>query len=188
MCATVRGAHAFHRDERGTIAPGLRILGISRVDAPVTQTARASSRRSSKESNLIANRPIDAVSGVLLKPGHECRIDELRPGLADYLRRRYPSLRPDDYIDKSSIEELRRQSILDLLREDRGELTSIENEVAESIASRETLTENPETEFDDRESLGSRSRGRFRRQLAVYHWFWQLPCALDDIQHAGRSS
>jgi len=126
------------------------------VNAPVTHTARASTGRSPKGSNLIANRPIDAVSGVLLRPGHECRIDELRPGLADYLRRRYPSLRPDDYIDKASIEELRRQSILDLLREDRGELTSIENEVAESIASRETLTENPETEFDDRESLGSR--------------------------------
>jgi uncharacterized membrane protein len=126
------------------------------VNAHVTHTARASTGRSPKGSNLIANRPIDAVSGVLLRPGHECRIDELRPGLADYLRRRYPSLRPDDYIDKASIEELRRQSILDLLREDRGELTSIENEVAESIASRETLTENPETEFDDRESLGSR--------------------------------
>ncbi|MGV2140016.1 DUF1003 domain-containing protein [Agrobacterium sp. 16-2014-1-2a] len=101
-------------------------------------------------------RPIDAVTGVLLEPGQECRIEELRPGVADYLRRKYPSLKPDDTIDRGRIEELRRQSILDLLREDRGELTPIENEVANSIASRETLAENTELEFDDTETLGSR--------------------------------
>lgn len=101
-------------------------------------------------------RPIDAVTGVLIEPGQECRIDELRPGVADYLRRKYPSLKPDDTIDRGRIEELRRQSILDLLREDRGELTPIENEVANSIASRETLAENTEVEFDDTETLGSR--------------------------------
>jgi uncharacterized membrane protein len=93
---------------------------------------------------------------VLIEPGQECRIDELRPGVADYLRRHHPSLKPDDTIDRRRIEDLRRQSILDLLREDRDELTPIENEVAESIWSRETLAENTETEFDDSETLGSR--------------------------------
>ncbi|WCK68794.1 DUF1003 domain-containing protein [Agrobacterium tumefaciens] len=76
--------------------------------------------------------------------------------MADYLRRHHPSLKPNDTIDRRRIEDLRRQSILDLLREDRDELTPIENEVAESIWSRETLAENTETEFDDSETLGSR--------------------------------
>lgn len=101
-------------------------------------------------------RPIDAITGRFLEAGQECRIAELRPGVVDYLRRRYPSLRPDDCIDRQSVEDIRRQSILDLLREDRGELTPIENEVAESISSREILAENTETEFGDNENLGSR--------------------------------
>lgn len=101
-------------------------------------------------------RPIDAITGLLIEEGQECRIDELRPGLADFLRRQYPSLKPSDYIDRRSIEDVRRQSILDLLREDRGELTEADNEVADSIVTRETLAENTEAEFDDNENLGSR--------------------------------
>lgn len=123
---------------------------------PVTENDDQKPQVASADFQAATVRAIDAVTGVLLEPGQECRIDELRPGVADYLRRHYPSLKPDDTIDRRRIEDLRRQSILDLLREDRGELTPIENEVAESIASRETLAENTETEFDDRETLGSR--------------------------------
>lgn len=100
--------------------------------------------------------PIDAITGVPLEPVDACHIRDLRPGLADYLKRQYPAIRSDDCIDRRSIQDLRRQYITDLLREDKGELTNLEAEVAESIATRDTLAENTETEYDDTEGLGSR--------------------------------
>lgn len=99
---------------------------------------------------------IDAITGAPISPEHVFLVHDLRPGLADFLKRQYPSLKADDCIDKGSVHGLLRQYILDLLREDKGELTSLETEVADSIASHDTLTENTETEFDENETLGSR--------------------------------
>jgi uncharacterized membrane protein len=99
---------------------------------------------------------VDAISGLPLEPEQACRVRDLKPGLADYLLREYPSLKPNDYIDKASIEDLRRQYVIDVLREDKGELTTLESEVAESIATRETLAENTELEYDDSQDFGGR--------------------------------
>jgi uncharacterized membrane protein len=100
--------------------------------------------------------PVDAITGAPISPGEVRRIGELRPALAEYLRQQYPSLKADDCVDRASVHGLLRRYILDLLEEDKGELTSLETEVADSIASRGTLTENTEVEYDEHESLGSR--------------------------------
>lgn len=112
--------------------------------------------------------PVDAISGVPLEPEQACKIRELQPGLADYLQRQYPSLKANDYLDRASIEDLRRQYIVDLLREDKGELTPVENEVAESIATRDTLAENTEEEYDDSEDMG----GRFADVVSSFGGSW----------------
>lgn len=118
---------------------------------------KAEAHRQKQDAHIeLSVLPVDAISGVPLEPEQACRIRELKPGLADYLQRQYPSLRQNDYIDRDSIEDLRRQYIVDLLRDDKGELTSLESEVAESIATRDTLTENTEEEFDDTEDLGGK--------------------------------
>ena len=78
----------------------------------------------------VVTLPVDAISGSPLEPEQACLVRDLKPGLADYLLREYPSLKPSDYIDKASIEDLRRQYVIDVLREDKGELTTLESEVA----------------------------------------------------------
>jgi len=130
---------------------------VSRTNHSLTKSV--ANRQKNEANGKLSALPVDAISGVPLEPEQACQIRELKPGLADYLQRQYPSLKQNDYIDKDSIEDLRRQYIVDLLREDKGELTSLESEVAESIATRDTLTENTEEEFDDTEDLGDRVAG-----------------------------
>ncbi|QFY63598.1 DUF1003 domain-containing protein (plasmid) [Rhizobium grahamii] len=100
--------------------------------------------------------PIDAITGVPLEAADACRIADLRPALADYLRAQYPTLKPDDCIDRNAIEDLRRQYVIDLLKDDKGELTSDETEVADSIVSQDTLAENTDSEYEDNEGVGGR--------------------------------
>lgn len=111
-----------------------------------------------KESSqhVVDGLSIDAISGAPILPEQVLLVHDLRPGLADYLKRQYPSLRADDCVDRASVHGLLRQYILALLKEDKGELTSLETEVADSIASSDTLTENTETEYDENETLGSK--------------------------------
>lgn len=100
--------------------------------------------------------PVDAIDGSPISAGCVRHVRELRPGLKDYLVRRYPSLEDGDCLDKSHVHSLLRQYIMDLLKEDKGEITSLEAEVADSIVARDTLAENTEIEYDEQETLGSR--------------------------------
>ncbi len=99
---------------------------------------------------------VDAVTGAQLKRKDAIRIDDLRPALVDYLRNQHPSLRADDYVNRKTVDDLRGRYISELLKDERGELSSLENEVVESLRTHDTLAENVEDEYDDHRSFGDR--------------------------------
>lgn len=106
--------------------------------------------------SLCAAFPVDAINGSPIAAGCVRHVRELRSGLKNYLVQTYPSLQDDDCLDKDHVHELLRQYIVDLLKDEKGEITALEAEVADSIVSRDTLAENTEIEFDEHETLGSR--------------------------------
>ena len=101
-------------------------------------------------------RLVDAISGAQLKRKDALRIDDLRPALVEYLRHRYPDIRSDDYVSRRTVDDLRGRYVSELLRDERGELSSLETEVVDSLRTHDTLAENVEDEYDDVRSFGDR--------------------------------
>lgn len=99
---------------------------------------------------------IDAVTGHTLKKKDAVRFDDLRPTLAEYIRARNPNIGADDYISRKLLDDYRGHYISELLVDERGELSTLEGEVVESLRTHDTLTENVEEDYDEHRSIGDR--------------------------------
>jgi uncharacterized membrane protein len=83
-------------------------------------------------------------------------LEALRPSLAERIRDDHPNLAPDALISRTEIARYRTLYVEDLLKAEHGELTQLDQQVAESMATYETLAENIDKEFEDRRTLGER--------------------------------
>lgn len=101
-------------------------------------------------------RLVDAITGTALKKKDAIHFDDLRPSLADFMRQKHPGLHSDDYINRKVVDDYRGQYIAELLRDERGELSNLEDEVVESLKSHDTLAENIEEDYEEHRSIGDR--------------------------------
>jgi uncharacterized membrane protein len=99
---------------------------------------------------------VDAITGAVLKKKEAIHFDDLRPALADFVRLKHPGIRSDDYISRKVVDDYRGQYIAELLRDERGELSNLEDEVVESLRSHDTLAENIEEDYEEGRTLGDR--------------------------------
>ncbi len=83
-------------------------------------------------------------------------VDALRPALADRIRQDHPELAPDALIGREQVARYRTLYVEDLLARERGELTDLDRQVADSLANHETLAENTEDTYADTRTLGER--------------------------------
>ena len=67
-----------------------------------------------------------------------------------------PGLGPDALISLAELARYRTLYVEELLKAEHGELTELDRQVAESMATHETLAENVQEEFEDQRSLGER--------------------------------
>ena len=81
-------------------------------------------------------------------------LEELRPSLVDRIRSDYPNLPADALISRSVLARYRTAYVEDLLKEEHGELTELDRQVAESLATHETLAEDTDEEFEDQRTVG----------------------------------
>jgi len=84
------------------------------------------------------------------------RLDTLRPTLADRIRTDHPDLTDDALVDRNEINRYRNLYVEQLLREEHGEFSELDRQVAESIANQETIAENVEEDFLEHRTLGQR--------------------------------
>ncbi|MBV9079026.1 MAG: DUF1003 domain-containing protein [Methylobacteriaceae bacterium] len=109
-----------------------------------------------------------AVTGQVLPRRDLFPVALLRPTIADRLRAEYPDIPPDAMISRRMLDELRRRYIGDILTEERGQLTALEQEVVASLEHHETLAENIEHSFETRRSFGE----RLSDQIADFGGSW----------------
>jgi uncharacterized membrane protein len=83
-------------------------------------------------------------------------LDAVRPSLAERIRRDRPDLAADALISLGELARFRTLYVEDLLLAEHGELTELDRQVAESIATHETLAENIEEEFEEQWTLAER--------------------------------
>ena len=99
---------------------------------------------------------VDAITGAVLKKKDAVHFDDLRPSLAEFVRQKHPGIRSDDYISRKAMDDYRAQYIAELLVDERGELSNLEDEVVESLKTHDTLAENIEEDYEDHRSIGDR--------------------------------
>lgn len=112
--------------------------------------------RSLAQAKAKSVKLIDAITGAALKKKDAVHFDDLRPSLAEFVRQKHPGIRSDDYLSRKAMDEYRGQYIAELLKDERGELSNLEDEVVESLKTHDTLAENIEEDYEDHRSIGDR--------------------------------
>lgn len=78
----------------------------------------------------------------------------VRNTVADGIRREHPDWSSDGFICRVDLNRYRSRYIQSLLEQEKGQLTTLEQEVAESLIQHEILSRNIESEFEQRTTLG----------------------------------
>ena len=114
----------------------------------LTPTARPRRPRPTRFRCVICNKD---------KPAREInQLDVVRPSLIDRIRTDFPELPSEGYICGEDLDHFRSRYVSELLGQERGELTKLEQEVVQSLADHETLAENIEAEFEGHRTFGER--------------------------------
>ena len=95
-----------------------------------------------------------AISGKRYRRRDLVRLDELRPTMTEFIRRDFPNLPPDAMVSVRELARYRMRYTEDLLKQEHGEFTELDRQVAESIARQDTIAENTEEEFEENRTFG----------------------------------
>ncbi len=80
--------------------------------------------------------------------------DQIRPALADRIRRDHPAIDDHALVDPDELARYRAAYVEDLLKAESGDIDELDRRVAESMARNETLAQNIETAYAEKRSLG----------------------------------
>jgi uncharacterized membrane protein len=83
-------------------------------------------------------------------------LDHLHPALVDRILSDHPSLTMDARISREAADHYRMLHVEELLRQERGELTKLDQEVTRSLAEGATVSTNIEASYDERRTIGER--------------------------------
>jgi len=97
-------------------------------------------------------------------------LNTVRPSLAERIRQDHPELLDDAMISRGALDEYRKLYVHDLLRAESGDITELERQVAESLATHAVLAENVEDDFVENRSIGE----RLSDHLATFGGSWSF--------------
>jgi uncharacterized membrane protein len=83
-------------------------------------------------------------------------LDHLHPALVDRILRDHPSLTMDARISRAAVDRYRMLHVEELLRQERGELTKLDQKVTRSLAEGATVSTNVEASYDESRTIGER--------------------------------
>jgi uncharacterized membrane protein len=97
-------------------------------------------------------------------------LSTLRPNLVDRIHRDYPDLPGEALVSRSEVERFRTLYVEEILKHERGDLSTLDKQVAESLAKHETLAEDVQEEYEEKRSLGD----RLADKLASFGGSWSF--------------
>jgi uncharacterized membrane protein len=113
-------------------------------------------------------RPVCAISGKETRRRDLVSLETQHHSLEERIRADHPRLAPDALISRAEIARYRTIYVEDLLKAEKGELSELDREVADSIAAHDTLAKNTVEDFEDKRTLGERLSDR----LASFGGSW----------------
>jgi uncharacterized membrane protein len=97
----------------------------------------------------------------------------VRSALAERIAQACPAWSSDGFICTDDLNRFRSDYVQSLLQDEKGELTSLERSVVESLARNETLSEDVETEFQKELTIGQ----RLADHIASFGGSWTFICS-----------
>jgi uncharacterized membrane protein len=94
----------------------------------------------------------------------------VRPALADLIRRRFPAWSAEGFICAEHLNDFRAEYVRSILEAERGELSTLESEVVDSLHKHETLASHLDSEFSQTRSAGD----RLSDQIAAFGGSWRF--------------
>jgi uncharacterized membrane protein len=95
-----------------------------------------------------------ALTGKEYSRGNVINLATVMPSLVERIRKDHPDLKDDAFVSRAELDRYRTLYVTELLREESGDVSEIEKQVAESLATHETLAENVEEEFSAKRTVG----------------------------------
>jgi uncharacterized membrane protein len=102
---------------------------------------------------------ICAISGRALREKQAVPCNVLRPSLLQFIRKKHPQLRDEDFIARDLLPGIKAEYVEDALTEEIGEITHLERDVIESLREHEIVSASP-AETDDERTIGERLSDR----------------------------
>ncbi len=96
---------------------------------------------------------ICAVTGKEVPKKRALPLYSLRPSLADRIRADFPDISANAPISIDAVGHYRTKVVEEMMLHDRGELSELDRQVAESMSDHETIAENIEEEFEEKRSF-----------------------------------
>ncbi|HEX3817861.1 MAG TPA: DUF1003 domain-containing protein [Chthoniobacterales bacterium] len=94
--------------------------------------------------------------------------DFIRPSLANYIQKKKPSFNPHGFICHEDLGQYRSDYVKEVLQDELGELSALDQEVVESLRAHEILSENIGKQFDTELTFGQRLSDR----IAAFGGSW----------------
>lgn len=97
-----------------------------------------------------------ALTGQEYSRGKVVNLATVMPSLVERIRKDHPELKDDAFVSRQELDRYRSLYVTELLKAESGDLSEIEKQVAQSLATHETLAENIEEEFSADRTFGER--------------------------------
>lgn len=147
--------------DEAEIGPGVPVIDSGEVSTAEAGMPDEITRPPSK-------RIASAISGKRYRKRDLVKVEELRPTLAEFIRRDFPDLAPNAMISIRELARYRMRYTEELLQQEHGEFSELDREVAESIARQDTIAENTEEEFEEHRTFGD----KLADQIASFGGSW----------------
>jgi uncharacterized membrane protein len=97
-----------------------------------------------------------SLTGKEFSRGNVVSLATVMPSLVERIRKDHPDLKDDAFVGRKELDRYRTLYVTELLEQESGDVSEIEKQVAESLATHETLAENVEEEFTSDRTVGER--------------------------------
>jgi uncharacterized membrane protein len=103
-----------------------------------------------------------------IRKGEEVKALDLREGIFNLIKNEYPAFNKDCFITLDELNHFRRLYLSSLIKQEKGELEVIDNDVINAIKNNSVMTENIEDEIEGRLTIGQ----KLADKIAVFGGSW----------------
>lgn len=123
---------------------------------PIESSGASTEPQPATERGPESKKVICAVTGRAVSRRNAVPLDSLRPSLVDRILRDHPDIAAEAWISRDVVGHYRTLYVEEMIIAERGELTELDRQVAESLTNHDTIAENIDEEYEEERTFGER--------------------------------